>query len=127
MVSVVCLRCSKAHCCLEASTNRRLLMQAFCCEVVRAFTKLGIAMAASKPMMATTIMISTSVNPCFLAVLLFIVCLSYSIRRGCTKEQVIIKTYIHLLLFESRVSSQSTVRASHSALVCRSAIFANLQ
>src|SRR5581483_5632311 len=41
-------------------------MQAFICEVVRARTKLGIAMAASRPMMATTIMISTSVNPDFL-------------------------------------------------------------
>jgi hypothetical protein len=29
-------------------------------------------MAASKPIMATTIMISTSVNPCFFAVLVFI-------------------------------------------------------
>ena len=47
-------------------------MQAFCCEVVRAFTKLGIAIAASKPIMATTIMISTRVNPCFFAVVLFI-------------------------------------------------------
>ena len=40
-------------------------MQEFCCEVVRARAKLGIAMAANKPMMATTIMISTSVNPDF--------------------------------------------------------------
>src|SRR5580658_1829050 len=47
-------------------------MQAFCCEVVRALTKLGMAMAASNPMMATTIMISTSVNP---ALLLFFFCI----------------------------------------------------
>src|SRR5262245_39446244 len=38
-------------------------MQAFFWLVVRALMKLGIAMAASRPMMATTIMISTSVNP----------------------------------------------------------------
>ena len=38
-------------------------MQALACEVARAFTKFGIAMAASKPMMATTIMISTRVKP----------------------------------------------------------------
>ena len=38
-------------------------MQAFCCEVVRARMKLGIAIAANRPMMATTIMISTSVKP----------------------------------------------------------------
>src|SRR5579862_3743519 len=56
---------SKAHCCLAPSIWRKLLMQALVCEVVRARTKLGIAMAASKPMMATTIMISTSVNPHF--------------------------------------------------------------
>jgi hypothetical protein len=46
-------------------------MQAFICAVVRARTKLGIAMAASKPMMATTIIISTSVNPEFLTLLIF--------------------------------------------------------
>ena len=33
------------------------------CERVRARMKLGTAMAASRPMMATTIMISTSVKP----------------------------------------------------------------
>ena len=56
---------------------RMLLMQAFCCEVARAFTKLGIAMAASKPMMATTIIISTSVKPalrdCFMFFILLYV------------------------------------------------------
>src|SRR4051794_3666259 len=54
---------SSAHCCLAPSIWRRLLMQAFCWEVVRALTKLGIAIAANRPMMATTIMISTSVKP----------------------------------------------------------------
>ena len=54
---------SSAHCCFAESIWRRLLMQAFCCEVARALTKFGIAIAASKPMMATTIMISTSVKP----------------------------------------------------------------
>jgi len=33
------------------------------CEVARAFTKLGMAMAANRPIMATTIMISTNVKP----------------------------------------------------------------
>jgi hypothetical protein len=41
-------------------------MQAFCCDVLRAFTNDGIAIAASKPMIATTIMISTNVKPVFL-------------------------------------------------------------
>ena len=38
-------------------------MQAFIWAVVRARTKLGMAMAANRPMMATTIMISTRVKP----------------------------------------------------------------
>jgi len=38
-------------------------MQALVWARVRALTKLGIAMAASNPMIATTIMISTSVKP----------------------------------------------------------------
>src|SRR5277367_5709238 len=54
---------SNANWLAAASIWRRLLMQAFCCEVARAFTKLGIAMAANRPMMATTIMISTKVKP----------------------------------------------------------------
>src|SRR5580704_6879793 len=40
-----------------------LLIQALAWEVARAFTKLGIAIAARRPIMATTIMISTSVKP----------------------------------------------------------------
>src|SRR5215204_25850 len=54
---------SKAHCWTAPSIWRRLLMQALACEVVRALTKLGIAIAANNPMMATTIMISTRVKP----------------------------------------------------------------
>src|SRR5580658_8258268 len=59
----VCWPVSSAHSLTAAVIWRMLLMQAFCCEVARAFTKLGIAMAASKPIMATTIMISTRVKP----------------------------------------------------------------
>src|SRR6516165_3303354 len=76
-----CWPVSKAHCCAAASSWRRLLMQAFACEVARAFTKFGIAIAAKRPMMATTIMISTNVKP---ALLLFLVCFilfSFSISR----------------------------------------------
>src|SRR5580692_8831012 len=62
-VEPVCWPVSRAHWFTAAVICRMLLMQAFCCEVARAFTKLGIAMAASKPMMATTIIISTSVKP----------------------------------------------------------------
>src|SRR5438445_12979966 len=54
---------SSAHCCSAPSICRRLLMQEFFCAVVLALMKLGIAMAANRPIMATTIMISTSVKP----------------------------------------------------------------
>src|SRR6476620_2706704 len=64
---------SSAHCSFAPSIWRRLLMQAFFCAVVRAFTKLGIAIAARRPMMATTIMISTSVKPAFRLVLLMFI------------------------------------------------------
>ena len=47
-------------------------MHAFCCEVERALRKLGIAIAAKRPMMATTIMISTSVKPALRDVFIFI-------------------------------------------------------
>src|SRR5271154_4647344 len=59
---VVCF-VSSANWLAAASIWRRLLMQALACEVARAFTKFGIAMAARRPIMATTTMISTSVNP----------------------------------------------------------------
>src|SRR5580658_2316227 len=58
-----CWPVSNAHSFTAAVICRILLMQAFCCEVARAFTKLGMAMAASKPIMATTIIISTRVKP----------------------------------------------------------------
>src|SRR5882762_11682044 len=67
---------SSAQVCLAPSIWRRLLMQPVACAVLRAFTKLGIAIAANRPIMATTIMISTSVNPPLRDVLLFITNLS---------------------------------------------------
>src|ERR1700739_4322000 len=63
MASPVFFFCSNANWLAAASIWRRLLMQALACEVARAFTKFGIAIAANRPMMATTIMISTSVKP----------------------------------------------------------------
>src|SRR6266550_4460458 len=70
---------SSAHCCVALSIWRRLLMQAFDWEVLRALTKLGIAIAARRPMMATTIMISTSVKPALREVLIFICFLTFSV------------------------------------------------
>src|SRR6266853_1320682 len=60
---------SRAQVALAPSICLRLAMHALFWLAVRALTKLGIAMAASKAMMATTIMISTRVNPEFLTVL----------------------------------------------------------
>src|SRR5579885_2344880 len=54
---------SSAHCCLAESIWRKLLIQAVVWLLVRARTQFGTAMADSKPMIATTIMISTSVKP----------------------------------------------------------------
>src|SRR6185295_564066 len=48
-------------------------MHAFFWLAWRALTKLGIAIAARRPMMATTIMISTSVKPAFRLVLLMFI------------------------------------------------------
>src|SRR5579862_1937041 len=62
-VAPVCWPVSSAHSLTAAVIWRMLLIQAFCCDVARAFTKLGMAIAASKPIMATTIMISTRVKP----------------------------------------------------------------
>ena len=49
----------------SAEQKVRLLIQALVCEVVRERTKLGMAIAANNPMIATTIIISTNVNPRF--------------------------------------------------------------
>src|ERR1700719_3724317 len=78
---------SKAHCCLAPSIWRRLLMQAFCWAVVRARTKLGMAIAANRPIMATTIMISTSVKP-DLRVFLIFIRLLFLLRRERSNGRV---------------------------------------
>src|SRR6267154_5809545 len=61
---------------------RRLLRIELSWAFSRAFTKFGIAIAASNPMMATTIMISTSVKPAVLFVLICITLLSVFLFRG---------------------------------------------
>src|SRR6516162_4779734 len=68
-------------------------MQAFICEVVRARTKLGIAIAAKRPMMATTIIISTSVKPALLILLILILAIfAFLLRRELSNRLVIIIT-----------------------------------
>src|SRR5438874_8670309 len=82
--------CSSAHCWIAPSICRRLLMQAFICEVVRALIKLGIAMAANSPMIATTIMISTNVKPELRELLIFfILYFSFCSRREPTTSEFI--------------------------------------
>src|SRR5438094_2066183 len=61
---------------------RRLLKIELSWAFSRAFTKFGIAIAASKPMMATTIMISTRVKPAVLFVLICMTLLSVFLFRG---------------------------------------------
>ena len=81
-MSVVCgvdrgwVLLSRAQFCFALSICLRLLIQAFVCDVERAWTKLGIAMAARRPIMATTIMISINVKPSFLDCLGFITAIS---------------------------------------------------
>ena len=61
-------------------------MQAFACDVLRERTKFGRAMAANSPMMATTIIISTKVNPelpCFVTFILH----GTSFRSGVNEAQ----------------------------------------
>ena len=65
-------------------------MQAFICAVVRAFTKLGIAIEANRPIMATTIMISTSVKPPWRAVLFFITCVFLLLRREPSNQRLLL-------------------------------------
>src|SRR2546425_3827021 len=65
---------SRAHWSFAPSMMRRLLKIELSWAFSRAFTKFGIAIAANNPMMATTIMISTSVKP---AVLFVLICMSY--------------------------------------------------
>src|ERR1051325_5689055 len=70
---------------IAPSSCRKLLIQAPFCAVARALTKLGMAMAASIPMMATTIMISTSVNPDLRDIVVFITDLSF--KCGVNEQQ----------------------------------------
>src|ERR1700761_4335472 len=96
---------SNAHCCFAASMMRRLLIQAFVCEVWRAFTKFGIAIAANRPMMATTIMISTSVKPDLRVLLIaFIILTFFSVMRwNVTAGGLYDNIFVHLIACCNRV------------------------
>src|SRR5476649_1381040 len=53
------------YCWAAAPSNRPSLITVFSIELMRTFWNAGIAMAARRPMMTTTIMISTRVKPWF--------------------------------------------------------------
>src|SRR5579859_4010723 len=89
MASPVFFLFSNANWLAAASIWRRLLIQAFACEVARALTKFGIAIAAKRPMMATTIMISTSVKPALRVFLICFICTFWSTRRGRRDRRVL--------------------------------------
>src|ERR1051325_1310627 len=85
-------------------------MQAFCCEVVRARTKLGIAIAANRPMMATTIMISTSVKPAVRVLRVFICLLSLTAHgvNNSAGGLITIAFSVHLLPAATATPSPSS-------------------
>src|SRR5882762_2077924 len=80
-------------------------MQAFFWLAVRAFTKFGIAIAASKPMMATTIMISTRMKPDLRVILTFMLLtfLSSGVNAG-EGPLLLVLHNVHLLPFTDRGS-----------------------
>src|SRR5713101_8346447 len=93
-------------------------MQAFICEVVRALMKLGIAIAARRPMIATTIIISTNVKPDLREVLMFILCLSLYLRRERSDRRVsIITTSVHLLPAANHIAKVSSLNAMPAAAI----------
>src|SRR6267142_558380 len=82
MTSPDFLPVSIENCWMAESICRMLLMQAVACDLARECTKLGMAMAANKPMMATTIIISTNVKPAWLVgSAVFILCCSFLMWR----------------------------------------------
>src|SRR5882724_10804187 len=95
---------SNAHCWIAPSIWRRLLMQAFCCEVVRALMKLGMAIAANRPIMATTIMISTNVKPDLRDDLIFILSFTFLLWRCelCGRRVSIISILFTYCLLQPR-------------------------
>src|SRR5260221_1861444 len=90
---------SNAQVCFAPSIWRRLLMQLLVWDVLRARAKLGIAIAAKRPIMATTIMISNSVKPDFRDTSTFILLLSFIPRRERGNRRVTNNT-----LYRSRIA-----------------------
>src|SRR6185369_7539982 len=76
-VSVKALRCAAAHAILAPSSDLRFASQACLRASSIALLKLGIAIAARMPMIATTIMISMRVNADVDLALVFITILDF--------------------------------------------------
>src|SRR5439155_4424930 len=79
--------------------------------------KLGIAIAANRPIMATTIMISTSVKPPLRDVLVFMFGFSLLRREHSNKRVIIISFSVHVLLVANRIgksnSSMAEINTQH--------------
>src|ERR1017187_243903 len=112
MVAPLTLCCSSANWLAAASIWRRLLMHALACELARAFTKFGIAMAARRPMMATTIMISTSVKPALRRFLDCFIVFAFSLFRGGTMPQAGLDNYNFVHFIASRNHDQHLLARS---------------
>src|SRR5437867_6028058 len=93
---------------------RRLFTMELSCAVSRAFTKLGMAMAANNPMMATTIMISTSVKAALRDVLICITTLLFVRSCGVNNARgglVLLRDFVHKLPLAIRSDLQSNLGA----------------
>src|SRR5258708_2619725 len=120
--AVLCCLFSSAHCWAAPSIWRRLLMHALAWEVVRALAKLGIAIAARRPMMATTIMISTSVKPDLRVVLLCILIMSsltfqFAWRERGSRRVVRVHSLFTNCLLQPSDPSNSTSNANCARIV----------
>src|SRR5260370_2680196 len=121
-VAVLCCFISSAHSWAAPSIWRRLLMHALAWEVVRALTKLGIAIAARRPMMATTIMISTSVKPDLRVVLIFILMITslafqFARRERGSRRVVRVHSLFTNCLLQPSDPSNSTSNAYCTGIV----------
>src|SRR5215471_7110514 len=92
-------------------------MQPFICDPLRALAKFGIAMAAKRPIIATTIIISTSVKPAFLEGLIFIPLLTFQSQRRC--EQSSRRVMYKYRIVHSLPAATANLKAAQSMPIAR--------
>jgi hypothetical protein len=88
---------STAHTCVAPSIFLKLAIQASCWAFCLALTKFGMAIAANKPIIATTIIISTSVKPFVLIFIIILYHLPFAQDWGCFSKKYI--DLFHCLFF----------------------------